>query len=92
MSHHSVGLHVAGLADRFFILHDIRLSGKYAVTVETAEVLQMPVLALSQSVLVTEDQLRTDMHQNRRLNSATNFKTAEKVMHAQFKSRLQTKQ
>lgn len=56
---HSVILHVAGLADRFFILHDVRLSSQDAVTFKTAEVLQMPVLALSLSVLVTEDQLVT---------------------------------
>lgn len=64
LSHHSVVLHVAGFADRFIFLHDIRLSSKDAVALETAEVLQMPVLALSLSVLVTEDQLQTESIEN----------------------------
>lgn len=56
---HSVALHVARLADRLVLLHDVSLSGEDAVTFKTAEVLQMPVLALSLSVLITEDQLIT---------------------------------
>lgn len=57
-SYHSIALHVAWRANRFVILHDIRLPGKDAIAVETTEVLQMPVVALSLSVLVTEDQLQ----------------------------------
>lgn len=52
-------LHVAGLADRFVVLHDVRLSSQDTVTVKTTEVFQMPVLTLSLSVLITEDQLIT---------------------------------
>lgn len=57
LSYHSVVPHVAWLADRLVILHDIRLSSKDAITLKAAEVLQMPVLTLSLSVLITEDQL-----------------------------------
>lgn len=56
---HSMVLHVAGLADRFVVLHDVRLSSQDTVTVKTAEVFQMPVLTLSLSILITEDQLIT---------------------------------
>lgn len=79
MSHHSVALHVARLADRLVLLHDVRLSGKDAVTFKTAEVLQMPVLALSLSVLITEDQLWTDTEW--RSDHAADLKTTEKLMH-----------
>lgn len=58
-SYHGIALHVARRADRSVVLHDVRLPGEDAITVETAEVLKMPVVALSLSVLVTEDQLRT---------------------------------
>lgn len=58
-SYHSVALHVARRANGFVVLHHVRLPSKDAVTVETAEVLQMPVVALGLRVLVTEDQLRT---------------------------------
>lgn len=56
-AHCSVVLHVARFADGLVVLHDVRLSSQDAVTVEAAEVLQVPVLSLSLSVLVTEDQL-----------------------------------
>lgn len=52
-------LHVAGLADRFVVLHDVRFSSQDTITVKTAEVFQMPVLTLRLSVLITEDQLIT---------------------------------
>lgn len=58
--HHGVVLHVAGFTDGFVLLHHVGLSGQNAVTVEAAEVLQMPVLPLGLSVLVTEDQLETN--------------------------------
>lgn len=58
-SYHSIALHVAWCANRFVILHDVRLPGKDAITVETTEMLKMPVVALSLSVLITEDQLQT---------------------------------
>lgn len=61
-SYHSVALHVARRAHRLVLLHDVRLPGEDAIAVETAEVLQMPVVALGLSVLVTEDQLRTHKH------------------------------
>lgn len=51
-------LHVAGLADRLVLFHDVRLSSKNAIAVKTAEVLQVPVLALSLSVLITKDKLQ----------------------------------
>lgn len=57
VSHHSVVLHVAGFANRLLVLHDIRLPSEDAVTVEAAEVLQMPVLALGLRVLIAKDQL-----------------------------------
>ena len=82
VSHHSVVLHVAGPADRLFILHHIRLTGEDAVTVETAEVLQMPVLFLSLSVLITEDQLWTETKKTG-LNIASKLKMAEKEIRAQ---------
>lgn len=58
-THHSVVFHVAGFADGLVVLHHISLSSQDAVTVETAEMLQMPVLSLRLSVFITEDQLWT---------------------------------
>lgn len=58
-SYHSIALHVAWRANRFVILHDVRLPGKDAIAVEATEVLKMPVVSLSLSVLITEDQLQT---------------------------------
>ena len=52
-----VALHVAGLADRLVVLHNIGLSSQNTVTVEAAEVFQVPVLVLGLCVLITEDQL-----------------------------------
>ena len=58
-----MALHVAGLADRLFVLHNVGLPGQHAVTVKAAEVLQVPVLSLRLCVLVTEDELRnTNTH------------------------------
>lgn len=64
VAHHSIVLHVAGLADRFVIFHHVRLSSKDAIALKTAEVLQMPVLVLSLGVLITKDQLWTHTHKN----------------------------
>lgn len=58
-SYHSVALHVARRAHGLVVLHHVRLPSEDAVTVETAEVLQVPVVALGLRVLVAEDQLRT---------------------------------
>lgn len=60
--YHSIALHVARRANRFVILHHVRLPSKDAIAVEAAEVLQMPVVALGLSVLIAEDQLRTRAH------------------------------
>lgn len=73
-SYHSVVFHVAGCADGLVFLHNIYLSSQDAVTVETAEVLQMPVLALSLSILITKDQLWTDVSEYK-LNVAFTLST-----------------
>lgn len=52
-------LHVAGFANRLVVLHDVGLSSQHTVTVKTAEVLQVPIMALGLSVLITEDELET---------------------------------
>lgn len=57
--YHSVVLHVAGFANRLLILHDVGLSSQHTVTVKTAEVLQVPIVALSLGVLIIEDELET---------------------------------
>jgi len=57
--YHSVVLHVAGFANRLVFLHDVGLSSQHTVTVKTAEVLQVPIVALGLSVLITEDELET---------------------------------
>lgn len=54
---HSVVLHVAGFANRLLILHDVGFSSQHTVTVKTAEVLQVPIVALSLGVLIIEDEL-----------------------------------
>lgn len=76
-------LHVAGLADRLVLFHDVRLSSKNAIAVKTAEVLQVPVLALSLSVLVTEDKLRKNATK-RGLKSAADLRRVSHKTRCKF--------
>lgn len=56
-AHHGMVLHVAWLAHRLVLLHDVGFPRQHAVAVEAAEMLQVPVLALGLRVLQAEDQL-----------------------------------
>ena len=86
-THHSMALHVAGLADRLVVLHDVGLPGQHAVTVKAAEVLQVPVLSLRLCVLITEDELRnTHTHTHRHTHTHT-VKTEYCVFSTESKGR-----
>lgn len=59
LTHHSVILHVAGLAHRLVIDHHVYFASQDVVTVKAAEVFQMPILVFCLGILIAEYQLIT---------------------------------
>lgn len=59
LTHHSMVLHVAGLAHRLVVDHHVYLSCQDVVTVKAAEVFQVPVLIFCLGIFIAEYQLVT---------------------------------